>query len=251
PGEDFGIFGGSFENRGNLLVEMIDPESGNRVGQLETTQDLPFTYRLRVTNAGESEVAGVRIREFLPKLAFSPVVSDGTWTCTRSAGACPAANGAGPVQVDGLTLARDESITYEITRELPGALPGQLSMVAAAAFVDPSHATAGGEKDPADKAQPLVLSVVANKAPVVACSPATLSALQEDGAMVPVSCTATDPDGDDVTAMGVNDTGGGASPVALSAVVHAGGSLSFEVTPKPDASGSTTLHVTAQDEFGA
>src|SRR5690606_12778570 len=94
-------------------------------------------------------------------------------------------------------------------------------------------------------------SVVANKAPIVSCAPSTLGNLQEDGATVPVSCTATDPDGDAVVAMGVTDVGGGGSPVALSGVSHAAGTLDFEVTPKPDASGSTTLDVPAEDGLGA
>lgn len=251
PGEDFGIFGGSFENRGNLLVEIIDPATGNRTGELDITQDLSATWQVRISNTGESPVAGVRIREFLPKVNFTPVISDGTWSCTHSHGTCPSASGTGAIDATGVSLGRGHSMTFEITRELPGALPGAKSMVAVAAFVNPNHATAGGEKDPADNAQPLVLTVVANQAPTVACAPTTLNSLLEDDPAAAVSCTAVDADGDAIDVIVVDDTGDTDSPVVLDNVVQAGAQVDFTVTPKPDASGTTTIHVTATDVLGA
>ena len=254
PGEDFSIFGGSFENRGDLLVEMIDPETGNRTGSLDVTQGVGFSYRLRVTNIGESAVNNVRIREFLPQATLTPTVDGGSWTCTGSAGGCPAASGTGVINMTVPALARDQSLTFEITRSLPGALPGAHSLVAAAAFVDPSHATGGGEKNPADNAQPLVLSVVANQAPSVACTVSTVN-LQEDAAPMAASCTATDADGDAVTEMTLVNAAGGTGFAPLNDVVLArDGSTNtwnFTIQPQENLSGTVTLHVRATDELTA
>ena len=253
------IFGASFEITGDLLVEMIDPETGNRVGELDVTEGVGFSYQVRVTNVGENTLAGVRIREFLPQATLTPTVDGGSWTCQRET-AASCGSGSGAIGVSDLSIAPGQVYTYTVQRSFSSAATaGASSMVAAAAFVSPVHVTGGAEKRLSDNAQPLVLTVVANQAPSIACTPSNLSganALAEDGAPVDVSCTATDGDGDAVSSMSlVNAAGGtGFGPVDVSPLVRDGSSntWTFTVTPRADENGGpVTLHLRATDEHGA
>lgn len=257
-GSNLRIFGASFEITGDLLVEMIDPATGNRIGELDVTEGLGFTYQIRVTNVGEHTLSGVRIREFLPQATLTPTVDGGSWTCERETTAS-CGSGSGAIGVSDLSIAPGQVYTYTVQRTFSSAAPaGASSMVAAAAFVSPVHATGGAEKRVSDNAQPLVLTVVPNQAPSIACTPSNLSganALAEDGAPVDVSCTATDGDGDAVSSMTlVNAAGGtGFGPVDISPLVRDGSSntWTFTVSPRADESGSVTLHLRATDEHGA
>ena len=251
------IFISSFDRFGDLLVEMIDPVTGNRIGELEVTEGTSFSYTMRVSNIGESTVSGVRIREFIPTQTLEPLVQTVSWSCLRENQAtCGSGTSAG-IALNGLSIAPGQSYTFAIERSFATPAPaGSLSLVAAAAFVDPNHATGGGEKSPADNAQALVLSVVANQAPVVSCTPASKT-FQEDAAAEVVTCTATDADGDAInSALAVTNSVGGSStnfgPVDVA--VGPGSTADswlLTIQPKAEQSGSVTIHAKATDEFTA
>ena len=252
------IFRSSFDRTGDLLVEMIDSESGNRIGELEITEGQPFSYRLRVSNVGETTVEGVRIREFVPTQTLTPLVQAGSWSCVRENQASCGDNVPGAIALDGLSIAPGQSYTFDIDRAfaVPLPAPGGLSLVAAAAFVDPGHATGGGEKNLLDNAQALVLSVVANKAPVVSCTPASVTFV-EDGAAQVVSCSATDADGDLINpALAVTNSATGSltdfGPVTVAVAAGAAAdSWELTITPKAEQAGTLNIHAKATDVLGA
>lgn len=258
PSDPDALFGASFENRGDLLVEIVEAGTETRVGQLSVYPDVEFDYDVLVTNFGEAPLEGITVREFLPALprtlGSSQVVAPveaGDWTCAGAR--CPTASGTGVLSVGGVTLAPGESVRFNLARTVDtGGDTGVLNVAAIAAFVDSQHPTGGSEQNPEDNAVPVVLSVQANQPPSFACTPATVS-MSEDAAPVDVSCVLSDAEGDPIAPMSIANAGDAAVTALLEAgplaVASAGAdTYDFTVQPKPNANGSVTLQLQTSDE---
>ena len=257
PSDPDALFGASFENRGDLLVEIVEAGTETRVGQLSVYPDVEFDYDVLVTNFGEAPLEGITVREFLPALprtlGSSQVVAPveaGDWTCAGAR--CPTASGTGVLSVGGVTLAPGESVRFNLARTVDtGGDTGVLNVAAIAAFVDSQHPTGGSEQNPEDNAVPVVLSVQANQPPSFACTPATVS-MSEDAAPVDVSCVLSDAEGDPIAPMNIANAGDAAVTALLEAgplaVASAGAdTYDFTVQPKPNANGSVTLQLQTSD----
>jgi hypothetical protein len=258
PRPNVNVFSASFENRGDLLVEILATGTDTLIGEISVYPDVEFDYDVEVTNFGEVPLEGITIREFLPALprtlGSSQVVAPvqaGAWTCEGPR--CPAASGTGLLSLAGMTLAQGEKVTFTLTRKVAtGGDTGVLNVAAIAAFVDSQHPTGGAEQNPEDNAVPLVLSVQANQPPVFNCTPTSVL-MSEDGTPVDVSCVLSDAEDDPIAPMTIANAGDAAVTALLEsaplAVASAGANTyDFTVQPRPNANGSVTLQLQTSDE---
>lgn len=259
-----GIFRGRFESQGDLRVEMLADDTLNTIRRLNVTAGYEFSYKLRVTNVGEGTVAGVAVHEYVPQDAgalVQPVVDGGSWTCQReNAAACSTASGNGEIHLTGQMLAPGQSLTFRITRTVPAGTPGEQTLLAAAAFVDPSHASGGGEEKYEDNDASLVVKLLDNQPPTIACvdqaqaALATPVAMGEDGAARTFTCTVTDSDEIDTVASFAVTGSSSFGPLQSFAAVDgtAGdGIWTFTLTPKADEFGTANIVLRATDNRGA
>lgn len=258
------IFRGRFESTGDLRVEMLAADTLNSIRRLNATAGYDFSYKLRVTNVGEGTVAGVAVHEFVPLDAgapVQPVVAAGSWTCQRdTAAACSTASGTGEIVLTGQTLAPGQALIFDITRTVPAGVPGEQTMLAAAAFVDPSHATGGGEDDYQDNAASLVVKLLDNQPPTIACVDQAQAALvnpvamTEDAAARTFTCTVTDSDAIDTVASFAVGAASSFGPLQSFATVDGtvdDDTWTFTLTPKADEFGTANIVLRATDNRGA
>ena len=260
------IFNADFEESADLVVEMLD-DTGVFVGKIDALVNTPFTYNIRVSNRGEAPAAGVRIEEFVPKNIASPllapVVNAGNWTCTRAnATSCgiPGNNtssGSGVLAVSGLTVNPGDVYTFAVTRTVPTGTVTASTVVGAAAFYDPSHATGRGDLKPANNSRPLVVTLVSNNPPVITCVDADDDALpnpvaiSEDGEGPTYTCSVTDPDDDAIASFTVlSNTNTALLPTAGLLSPLGGDQWTLTLQPEDDASGSAVITLRASDAIG-
>lgn len=261
------LFKADFEGDADLVVDMLD-EDGLLAGEIHTLVAAPFTYRIRLTNQGEGPAAGVRVEEFVPKNIASPlltpVVDAGQWSCARTnAASCgipgnTAGTGTGVLAVDGLVVDPGDEYIFTVTRTVPTGAVGASTVVGAAAFFDPSHATARGDKKTADNSRPLVVTLVSNNPPVIACvdendAPmASPIALQEDGGVTPTyTCSVTDQDEDAIASFVVQgNTNTALLPTAGLLAPLGNDEWTLTLAPEDDTSGTATITLRATDAVG-
>lgn len=287
------IFGHGFEimgppsQRADLRIEILDGAAGNPDAylrrNLQATINTPFTYSIRVRNAGPVAASGVRLKEFVvdttaPSPLLSPKVQAQGWTCTaRGAGIaqsdpgtdCGTGTGVLAVSAPGFTLPAGASRTYTLTRNfpatiasVPNAAEGDRSVLAAAVFFDPSDAIGQGDVSTGENLASAVFSLNVNEAPTIACtanagnaSPFNTGSLpnpigvNEDAAPLVYSCSVTDTDGvASFTAVSSNVT---LVPQTGLLGARSGDTWPLTISFAPDRSGSSTLTFTATDSLGA
>lgn len=201
------IFASGFDDSASIALQLLTGDGANAIRKLDVTRDQSFAYRIRITNTGAVPASGIRLREFVPVPAatplLTPVVTAGTWTCSTAAGPCSgAASGSGVLNQASITLAAGESRTYVLNRTVTSGAPPQRTLLAAAVFFNPEDATGGGDRVSTDNSAPLVLELVPNQGPEIAC--AGLSSplnLLENPSPVEYTCTLSDPEGDAITGL--------------------------------------------------
>lgn len=196
------VFGAGFESSSDVRVEFLDVD-GNPItsGQMVSTIGADSVYKVRVSNHGEADATGVRVREFLPR-------ASGPLTPTMTAVSCFNETIAQNCNVDANsalfhnvgTLAPGASVTYRLTRKVNGASPldpqnGGLTSVAA--FVDPD---AVYDTAPANNSRRLQIGLVENGIPV---ANGGVRSTPEDTPFA-ITLSGTDPDGDAIVGWNVS-----------------------------------------------
>ncbi len=203
------LFASGFDDSASVALELLTGDGANVIRELDVTRDQSFAYRIRITNTGAVPATGVRVREFVPLPAttplLTPVVSAGSWTCSTAVGACSGvASGTGVLNQAGITLAAGESRTYVLNRTVTSGAPPQRTLLAAAVFFDPEDAVGAGDRLATDNSAPLVLELVPNQGPEIACAGLTSPVnLLENPAPVEYTCSLSDPEGDAITGFAV------------------------------------------------
>lgn len=143
------VFRAGFENRSDLRVEYLDL-SDTPVDTLVQAVNTDISYKVRVTNFGESEAHNVRIREFVPRTTGPLVPTMQTVSCVRESDAQSCAHSDGSLRQDVASIAPGESLVYVLTRRVAGTTalpPASGALTAVAAFVDPSNTMEGYRDD--------------------------------------------------------------------------------------------------------
>ena len=265
------IFNANFEESADLRVDFTNTSPQPMlIGKLDTLAATPFTYRIVVSNLGEAPAAGVRVEEFVPLSGvpspiLSPTVSAGVWTCTKAgAASCgitgvPTNTGSGVLSVGGLDVAPGDIYTFELTRTVPAGAVGVRTVVGAAAFYDPSHATGRGDIKAANNSAPLVIELVSNQPPVIACvndadgvtAIASPIAMSEDAAARSYTCSVSDPENDPIAGFVVaGNTNPALFPSAALLTPLGNDEWNLTLAPTADLHGSVNLTLRARDDRG-
>jgi hypothetical protein len=184
------IFGSGFEvasppsQRADLRIEILDGANAYLTRTLQATINTPFSYSIRVRNAGPVDAHGVRLKEFIvgtdaPNPLLSPLVAAGAWSCAaRAAGqqqsdpgtSCDTGSGVLSIGSPGFALPAGASRTYTLSRNVPSASNGARSVLAAAVFFDPTDATGQGDISTAENVARAVVQLTENPGPTIACA---------------------------------------------------------------------------------
>lgn len=169
------IFGSGFDDGANLKLELLTGDGALAIRQLDVARDQAFQYQIRVTNTGAVAASGVRVREFVPLPAttplLTPVVTAGSWSCSSGTGPCQgSAAGTGVLNQTGLSIGPGESYTFTLSRTVSSGSPPDKTLLGAAVFFDPQDAVGGGDRVQTDNSAPLILNLVPNQLPQFACS---------------------------------------------------------------------------------
>lgn len=217
------IFDSGFEvqappsQRADLRIEILDDSSAYLVRNLQAIIGTPFTYSIRVRNAGPVAASGLRIKEFLADSGVTgglqPKVDAQGWSCVARGPGVPQSDpgvgcgsGTGVLTVGdaGFSLAGGASRTYTLTRTFPTLIGGQpnaedgaRSVLAAAVFFDPTDATGQGDVSTGENLASAVISLTENPGPSISCSGLANLSLAEAASprTFNYACTVTDPDG--------------------------------------------------------
>lgn len=283
------IFGSGFEvapppsQRADLRIEILDGSDGFLVRNLQAIINSPFSYSIRIRNAGPVAANGLRVKEFLvdsdaPNPLLAPSVEAQGWTCSeRAAGVlqsqpgtdCGTGSGVLAVGEAGFSLAPGASRTYALTRNVPTVFDGQTnaedgdrSVLAAAVFFDPADSTGQGDVSSAENIASAVFQLTENPGPSIACvadagnaTPYDSGSLpspinvNEDAAALLFSCALSDPDG--VASFVAASSNGGLVPQAGLLGARSGDTWPLTISFTPDLFGSSTLTLTATDTLGA
>lgn len=252
------IFSSGFDDGANLVLQLLTGDGANAIRQLDVTRDQAFEYQIRVTNTGAVPASGVRVREFVPTPSaqplLSPVVSAGTWTCTTAAGPCSGgASGTGVLNQAGFTLGAGESRTYTLSRTVSTGTATQKTLLAAALFFDPADTVGGGDPVLTDNSAPLVLTLVPNQGPTIACAGLTSPVnLNENATPAEYECALTDPEGDPITGFVVHsNTNTALIPTAgMLTPAAAPDTWNLRFAPGTDQLGTATVVLRASDNRG-
>ena len=283
------IFGSGFEivgppaQRADLRIEILDGADAFLRRNLQATINTPFTYSIRVRNAGPVAANGVRLKEFVvdtgaPNPLLSPKVAAQGWTCTaRGTGVpqsdpgtdCGTGTGVLAIGDPGFTLAAGASRTYTLTRNFPTTFGGQpnandgdRSVLAAAVFFNPADATGQGDVSMAENLASAVFALDENPGPTITCSANAGNAaphntgtiqspisLNEDAPPLSYSCALVDPDG--VASFVASSSNNGLIAQGGLLGTRAGDTWPLTIAVPADLSGSAVLTFTAADTLGA
>ena len=250
---DATTFSGSFESGPDIHVAYLDeagnPLAGNEVFATIDGASATVSYKVRITNRGDSAVTGIRLREYLPKTGGAIVPTVTASGCLNDAGSpnCAAdaygalslnfsslpAPGAGPAGEDN-SLAPGESVTYRLTRTVNSSSAGAVAETFVAAFVNPDTTN---DFRPSNNARQLRIVLQDNALPVADVK----SVLTDEDTSVGVTFTGSDSDG---TVVGWNV----ASQPAHGTLTGSGNARTY--TPAADFNGNDSFTYRAVDDDG-
>jgi hypothetical protein len=252
------IFGSGFDDSVSLTVELLTGDGALAIRQLDVTRDQPFEYQIRVTNTGAVAASGVRIREFVPTPAttplLSPVVTAGTWSCNQAVAPCiGTASGTGVLNQSGISIPPGQSRVYTLSRTVSSGAPPAKTLLGAAVFFDPEDAVGAGDRLLTDNSAPLVLNLVPNQGPVIACAglPNPVN-LNENAPPVEFECALTDPEGDAITGFTVqNNSNPAVIPSAgMLTPAAAPATWTLRFAPLTNVLGTTVVTLRSTDDRG-
>lgn len=250
---DATTFSGSFESGPDIHVAYLDeagnPLAGNEVFATIDGASATVSYKVRITNRGDSAVTGIRLREYLPKTGGAIVPTVTASGCLNDAGSpnCAAdaygalslnfsslpAPGAGPAGEDN-SLAPGESVTYRLTRTVNSSSAGAVAETFVAAFVNPDTTN---DFRPSNNARQLRIVLQDNALPVADVK----SVLTDEDTSVGVTFTGSDSDGS-VVSWNI------ASQPANGTLSGSGNSRTY--TPAADFNGTDSFTYRAVDDDG-
>jgi hypothetical protein len=252
------IFGSGFDDSVSLTVELLTGDGANAIRQLDVARDQPFEYQIRVTNTGAVAASGVRIREFVPTPAttplLSPVVTAGTWSCSQALAPCSGtASGTGVLNQSGISIGPGQSRVYTLSRTVSSGAPPEKTLLGAAVFFDPDDVAGGGDRLLTDNSAPLVLNLVPNQGPMIACAglPSPVN-LNENASAVEFECALTDPEEDIITGFTVqNNSNPAVIPDAgMLTPAAAPDTWTLRLAPITNALGTAVVTLRATDDRG-
>jgi hypothetical protein len=252
------IFGSGFDDSVSLTVELLTGDGANAIRQLDVARDQPFEYQIRVTNTGAVAASGVRIREFVPTPAttplLSPVVTAGTWSCSQALAPCSGtASGTGVLNQSGISIGPGQSRVYTLSRTVSSGAPPEKTLLGAAVFFDPDDVAGGGDRLLTDNSAPLVLNLVPNQGPMIACAglPSPVN-LNENAPAVEFECALTDPEEDAITGFTVqNNSNPAVIPSAgMLTPAAAPDTWTLRLAPITNALGTAVVTLRATDDRG-
>jgi hypothetical protein len=201
------VFASGFDDSADLRIDILSADGSQRIRQLDAVEGQNFSFRIRVSNAGPLRATGVVVKEWAPLPAaqpiLSPVVTPGSWTCnsiTPGNAAVPCTgspSGEGLINLNNLSLQPNEVLEFNVTRRVPTGAPPARTLMAAALFFDPLDGQGLGDKRTTDNSVPLVIRLVANQGPNIACAGLTSPVeFDENPPAREFTCSLTDPEGD-------------------------------------------------------
>lgn len=252
------IFASGFDDSVSLTLELLTGDGANAIRQLDVARDQPFEYQIRVTNTGAVAASGVRIREFVPTPAttplLSPVVTAGAWSCTQAVAPCSGtASGTGVLIQSGISIGPGQSRTYTLSRTVSSGAPPEKTLLGAAVFFDPDDVAGAGDRLLTDNSAPLVLNLVPNQGPTIACAGlASPVNFNENAPAVEFECALTDPEEDPITGFTVqNNSNPAVIPSAgMLTPAAAPDTWTLRLAPATDALGTAVITLRATDNRG-
>jgi hypothetical protein len=232
------LFSASFETRADLRVQYLDAQGGP-IDSMVQTIGANSTYKVRITNVGESAAQNVRVREFAPKVGGLLTPNMNLVGCVRDADAGSCAAPDGTLRHDIASLPAGGSVSYTLTRKVNGttdiaATSGALTSVAA--FVDPN---AVGERNKFDNTRHLRIGLMTNGAPVATPQPGLVTNEDTSRAIV---LAGTDVENSPLT-FAVNQPAASVGSVTVDGV----GGPNVTFVPAPDFNGAASFTFTVND----
>gem|GEM_PF-4230435 len=253
------LFASGFDDTASIELEILNASGDLRIRETDVLRDQAFSYRIRLTNSSDLDATGIRVREFVPAAIaqplLAPVVNAGSWSCTDGQGqpCADGANGTGVLNRTGIALPKRSSRTYLLTRTVTSGVPTDRTLLGAAVFFNPTSAGGFGDSSSVDNSAPLVLKLVANQAPTVACSglPSPVN-LNENAAPVEYTCALSDPEGDAIASFIVlSNSNNTLIPTAGALADLGSNSWRLRLAPATDLLGTANLLLRASDDRGA
>ncbi|MBN8426547.1 MAG: hypothetical protein J0L65_03680 [Xanthomonadales bacterium] len=270
PGNPDLIFADGMEtpaSNADLRIEILDDGERFLTRNIQAYIDQPFQYAVRVRNVGNATATGVRLREFTPNAAvvsppvpMQPRVTIGAWTCQNDAEqSC--GTGSGELDVASISLAAGSYRDYTVTREVVTANVGDKVAISTALFFAPNDEVSKGDVSSEDNVASAIVTLLENTGPVITCIDPQIGSgpnslpnplnMQEDDDVREFECTMTDAEQDAITNFTASSSNISLVPNDGLLGARAGDTWELFIAPQPEASGSSTVTLTATDARGA